>query len=66
MPENRQSKLALRLSWEVVAQATLLVSLLQPPPETFELFDDVMLLSDGVLVYSGPRDQVTCLPHSPQ
>lgn len=27
--------------------ATVLMSLLQPPPETFELFDDVMLLSEG-------------------
>ena len=30
-----------------VAAATLLVSLLQPPPETFELFDDVIQLADG-------------------
>ena len=28
-------------------RATVLVSLLQPAPETFELFDDVMLLSEG-------------------
>jgi hypothetical protein len=28
-------------------QSTVLMSLLQPPPETFELFDDVMLLADG-------------------
>lgn len=27
--------------------ATVLMSLLQPPPETFNLFDDVMLLSEG-------------------
>ena len=26
---------------------TTLVSLLQPPPEVFNLFDDVILLSDG-------------------
>ena len=28
-------------------EATVLMSLLQPPPETFDLFDDVMLLADG-------------------
>lgn len=28
---------------------TTLVALLQPAPETFELFDDVMLISEGAL-----------------
>ena len=28
-------------------EATVLMSLLQPPPETFDLFDDIMLLADG-------------------
>ena len=27
---------------------TTMVALLQPAPETYELFDDVLLLSDGV------------------
>jgi hypothetical protein len=27
-----------------VLQATVMMSLLQPPPEVFDLFDDVMLL----------------------
>lgn len=31
----------------VFEQATVLMSLLQPPPETYDLFDDIMLLSDG-------------------
>ncbi|KAK7243373.1 hypothetical protein RIF29_38167 [Crotalaria pallida] len=35
-----------------------LISLLQPPPETFELFDDVILLSEGQIVYQGPRDNI--------
>lgn len=30
------------------------VSLLQPSPETFALFDEVILLSQGMIVYSGP------------
>lgn len=35
-----------------------MMSLLQPPPEVFDLFDDVLLLSEGQVVYHGPRDQV--------
>ena len=30
-------------------RATVLMSLLQPAPETFDLFDDVMLLAEGQL-----------------
>ncbi|XP_030549974.1 ABC transporter G family member 38-like isoform X1 [Rhodamnia argentea] len=37
---------------------TALVSLLQPPPETYELFDDIILLSEGQIVYQGPRECV--------
>lgn len=33
----------------VVMQATVLMSLLQPPPEVFDLFDDVMMLAEGAL-----------------
>ena len=32
-----------------VSQATMLVALLQPAPETFELFDDVVLLASGMV-----------------
>ncbi|KAK9816709.1 hypothetical protein WJX72_004056 [[Myrmecia] bisecta] len=39
-------------------QATVLVALLQPAPETFELFDDIMLLSEGHTVFFGPREEV--------
>ncbi|KAL3745058.1 hypothetical protein ACJRO7_014206 [Eucalyptus globulus] len=35
---------------------TALISLLQPPPETYELFDDVLLLAEGQIVYHGPRE----------
>eukprot|EP01018_Ginkgo_biloba_P002639 Gb_30095 [translate_table: standard] len=38
--------------------ATILMSLLQPAPETFELFDDIILLSEGQIVYHGPREHV--------
>ncbi|KAJ8773505.1 hypothetical protein K2173_005751 [Erythroxylum novogranatense] len=37
---------------------TALISLLQPAPETFQLFDDLILLSDGCIVYQGPRENV--------
>ncbi|EPS66000.1 pleiotropic drug resistance protein, partial [Genlisea aurea] len=39
-------------------KGTALVSLLQPAPETYDLFDDIVLLSDGRAVYQGPRDNV--------
>lgn len=37
---------------------TVLMALLQPAPETFDLFDDLVLLSDGYIVYHGPRAEV--------
>lgn len=36
--------------------ANTVISLLQPAPETYELFDDVILLCEGQIVYQGPRD----------
>ena len=38
--------------------ATVLMALLQPAPETFDLFDDLVLLSEGYVVYQGPRADV--------
>ena len=35
---------------------TVVISLLQPPPETLELFDDIILLCEGQIVYHGPRE----------
>ncbi|EFJ06133.1 hypothetical protein SELMODRAFT_136014 [Selaginella moellendorffii] len=37
---------------------TMVISLLQPAPETYDLFDDVILLSEGQIVYQGPRTNV--------
>ena len=37
---------------------TAIISLLQPAPETYDLFDDLILLSDGLVVYQGPREHV--------
>ncbi|CDO97981.1 unnamed protein product [Coffea canephora] len=39
-------------------EATVLMSLLQPAPETYDLFDDIILLSEGKIVYQGPRVHV--------
>ncbi|RVW54019.1 hypothetical protein VitviT2T_004694 [Vitis vinifera] len=33
---------------------TTVISLLQPDPETYELFDDIILLAEGQIVYQGP------------
>ncbi|XP_059644555.1 pleiotropic drug resistance protein 1 isoform X2 [Cornus florida] len=41
-----------------ILQGTALISLLQPAPETYDLFDDIILLSDGQIVYQGPRENV--------
>ncbi|KAG5228963.1 ABC transporter family protein [Salix suchowensis] len=39
-----------------IFEGTALISLLQPAPETYDLFDDIILLSDGEIVYQGPRE----------
>jgi len=41
-----------------ITNATALIALLQPAPETFDLFDDVILMAEGKIVYHGPRDCV--------
>ncbi|KAG6973080.1 hypothetical protein JG687_00001112 [Phytophthora cactorum] len=49
---NTQRSLAKKL------HKTVVISLLQPSPEVFALFDNVLLLNDGVVLYHGPRGQV--------
>ncbi|KAJ1376803.1 P-loop containing nucleoside triphosphate hydrolase [Sesbania bispinosa] len=41
-----------------ILNGTAVISLLQPEPEIYELFDDIILLSDGQIVYQGPRESV--------
>ncbi|KAK1936672.1 Pleiotropic drug resistance protein 3 [Phytophthora citrophthora] len=36
---------------------TVVMTLLQPAPEVFELFDNILLLNDGEVMYHGPREQ---------
>ncbi|KAI3428353.1 hypothetical protein D9Q98_006733 [Chlorella vulgaris] len=37
---------------------TFLISLLQPAPEVVQLFDDILLLTDGHVIYHGPVDGI--------
>ena len=39
-------------------KGTAVISLLQPPPEIYDLFDDIILLSEGHIVYQGPCEHV--------
>ncbi|WMV48222.1 hypothetical protein MTR67_041607 [Solanum verrucosum] len=48
---------SLRQSVQIL-KGTAVISLLQPAPETYNLFDDIILISDGYIVYQGPRDDV--------
>ncbi|KAL0463859.1 UNVERIFIED_CONTAM: ABC transporter G family member 36 [Sesamum latifolium] len=41
-----------------LTEATIFMSLLQPAPETFDLFDDIILLSEGQIVYKRPREKI--------
>ncbi|XP_016174016.1 pleiotropic drug resistance protein 1-like isoform X2 [Arachis ipaensis] len=41
-----------------ILNGTAFISLLQPTPETYELFDDIVLISDGEIIYQGPREHV--------
>lgn len=41
-----------------IIDATILVSLLQPAPETFDLFDDIILMAEGIIVYHGPCSHI--------
>ncbi|KAK7268088.1 hypothetical protein RIF29_20774 [Crotalaria pallida] len=41
-----------------ILKGTGIISLLQPAPETYDLFDDIILLSDSHIVHQGPRENV--------
>lgn len=40
------------------ARTTRIVSLLQPGPETFSLFDEVILMAQGMVIFAGPISEV--------
>ena len=37
---------------------TVVMALLQPPPEVFSLFDNVLMLDQGHVIYHGPREGI--------
>jgi len=37
---------------------TVLMSLLQPAPDVYNLFDEIIVLSEGHIIYQGPRTQI--------
>ncbi|KAI6669871.1 hypothetical protein NL676_004756 [Syzygium grande] len=41
-----------------IMDVTMVISLSQPAPETYDLFNDIILLSEGQIVYQGPRENV--------
>ncbi|KAL2487195.1 ABC transporter G family member 39 [Abeliophyllum distichum] len=41
-----------------IMDVTIIISLLQPASETYDLFDDIILLSEGQIIYQGPREKV--------
>ncbi|KAK7283227.1 hypothetical protein RIF29_12617 [Crotalaria pallida] len=41
-----------------ILKGTGIISLLQPEPETYDLFDDIILLYDSHIVHQGPRENV--------
>lgn len=40
-----------------VAMTTRIISLLQPGPETFSLFDEVIVLAEGHVIFAGPIEE---------
>ncbi len=44
-------------------QATVLIALLQPAPEVYNLFDDILLLAEGHVIFHGPKEEVWLPPH---
>lgn len=44
--------------WTHTTGSTIVLSLLQPEPEVFDLFDDIILMAEGKTAYQGPCDCV--------
>ena len=54
-------QLIVTLKQLVIQERTVIVTLHQPRSQMWDLFDNVLLLSGGSLIYGGPRD--ACLPY---
>ena len=57
-PESLESCAKTLNPKNVCAQATVMMALLQPSPQVYALFDEVLLLSEGMCVFHGPRADV--------
>ena len=55
----RDIMLVLR-QWCQISGSTVIAALLQPTPECYALYDQVILMKEGYIVYQGPR---TDIPH---
>lgn len=45
-------------AWGHHLDHTHVISLLQPPPEVFALFDELIIMSEGQVIYHSPRTEV--------
>lgn len=45
-------------SWAKATGGTVVIALLQPTPEVYSLFDDVLMLREGAVVYHGSREDL--------
>ena len=50
-------------SWTRVMHGSTMIALLQPTPECFQLFDNLILLRQGAVVYDGPISDVAQYMH---
>jgi ABC-type multidrug transport system ATPase subunit len=44
--------------WSHLCNGSIVTALLQPTPEVYGLFDDIMLMREGEMIYHGPRSGV--------
>ena len=45
-------------AWARAMRGTVVIALLQPTPEVYALFDEVIMMREGVVAYHGPREDV--------
>jgi ABC-type multidrug transport system ATPase subunit/ABC-type multidrug transport system permease subunit len=45
-------------TWTKTLGGSSVVALLQPTPEVVELFDDILMINEGHLIYHGPRTEI--------
>ncbi|EQC30757.1 hypothetical protein SDRG_11518 [Saprolegnia diclina VS20] len=45
-------------TWSKTLGGSVVIALLQPTPEVVELFDDIIMMNEGHLVYHGPRTSI--------